>query len=64
VAHADLARELAQRQGTGPLLWRLGLADLSSVREFADVWAARPLDLLINKAQFSYSCCQVASNSE
>lgn len=29
---------------------RLDLADLSSVREFADAWAARPLDLLINNA--------------
>ncbi|MGW1713619.1 oxidoreductase [Streptomyces sp. NPDC002156] len=29
---------------------RLDLADLSSVREFADAWEARPLDLLINNA--------------
>ncbi|MDH6628383.1 NAD(P)-dependent dehydrogenase (short-subunit alcohol dehydrogenase family) [Streptomyces sp. LBL] len=29
---------------------RLDLADLSSVREFADAWQARPLDLLINNA--------------
>ncbi len=29
---------------------RLDLADLSSVREFADAWDARPLDLLINNA--------------
>lgn len=29
---------------------RLDLADLSSVREFADVWQGRPLDLLINNA--------------
>lgn len=29
---------------------RLDLADLSSVREFADAWGARPLDLLINNA--------------
>ncbi|MFI6936474.1 oxidoreductase [Streptomyces sp. NPDC050287] len=29
---------------------RLDLADLSSVREFADAWAGRPLDLLINNA--------------
>ena len=29
---------------------RLDLADLSSVREFADAWQGRPLDLLINNA--------------
>ncbi|KOG09938.1 oxidoreductase [Streptomyces viridochromogenes] len=29
---------------------RLDLADLSSVREFADTWQGRPLDLLINNA--------------
>jgi NAD(P)-dependent dehydrogenase (short-subunit alcohol dehydrogenase family) len=29
---------------------RLDLADLSSVREFADAWEGRPLDLLINNA--------------
>ncbi|MDO0913732.1 oxidoreductase [Streptomyces sp. DT2A-34] len=29
---------------------RLDLADLSSVREFADAWRGRPLDLLINNA--------------
>lgn len=29
---------------------RLDLADLSSVREFADAWQGRPVDLLINNA--------------
>jgi NAD(P)-dependent dehydrogenase (short-subunit alcohol dehydrogenase family) len=29
---------------------RLDLADLSSVREFADAWEGRPLSLLINNA--------------
>jgi NAD(P)-dependent dehydrogenase (short-subunit alcohol dehydrogenase family) len=48
----DLERGGAAAAGVGGSteVRRLDLADLSSVREFADGWEGRPLDLLINNA--------------
>ncbi|MEU6285535.1 oxidoreductase [Streptomyces sp. NPDC047028] len=40
----------AARTGGSTEVRRLDLADLASVREFADAWDERPLDLLINNA--------------
>ncbi len=50
VRDPERGRAAAATVNGGTEVRRLDLADLSSVREFADMWQGRPLDLLINNA--------------
>ncbi|MFD0313447.1 oxidoreductase [Streptomyces flavalbus] len=50
VRDLERGRGAAAAVGGSTEVRRLDLADLSSVREFADTWGDRPLDLLINNA--------------